>query len=190
MEVEETNNLFYNGVLTHQCVYIDEFAHIDNDIEFYNSTYPVISSGKSTQVIITSTPKGLNLFYKLWVDSVEGRNAFKNLGFDWSVVPGRDEDWKSQTIDNTSPVQFAQEFSCEFHGSSHTLISGQKLQQLAFKNPIDGISTSKCSVYEMPKEGREYCLVVDVAEGLGQDYTVISVFDTGGNLRVKIGRLS
>lgn len=175
--VDDVSRFVANGIVAHNCVFIDEFAHIDNDIEFYNSTYPVISSGKSTQVIITSTPKGLNLFYKLWVDSVEGRNAFKNLGFDWSVVPGRDEDWKAQTIDNTSPVQFAQEFSCEFHGSSHTLISGQKLQQLAFKNPIDGISTSKCSVYEMPKAGREYCLVVDVAEGLGQDYTVVSVFD-------------
>lgn len=94
------------------CIYIDEIAHIDNDVEFYTSTYPVISSGKSTQVIMTSTPKGLNLFYKIWCDAIEGRNKFKTLAYDWTVVPGRDEAWREETIANTSPVQFAQEFEC------------------------------------------------------------------------------
>lgn len=98
-------------------VFIDEFAHIDNDIAFYESTYPVISSGKNTQVIITSTPKGLNLFYHLWSNAMEGRNEFKTLAYDWSVVPGRDEKWKEETIANTSPVQFAQEFEC-VHGDT------------------------------------------------------------------------
>ena len=93
-------------------LYLDEFAHIDNDVEFYTSTYPVISSGKSTQVIMTSTPKGLNLFYRLFTDAVEGRNNFKPLAYDWTVVPGRDEAWREETIANTSPVQFAQEFEC------------------------------------------------------------------------------
>jgi len=93
-------------------LYLDEFAHIDNDVEFYTSTYPVISSGKSTQVIMTSTPKGLNLFYKIWTDAIEGRNNFKTLAYDWTVVPGRDEAWREETIANTSPVQFAQEFEC------------------------------------------------------------------------------
>lgn len=112
--VSETNSYTTNGAESHNCnlIYIDEFAHIENDIAFYESTYPTISSGKNTQVIITSTPKGLNLFYHLWSNAMEGRNEFKTLAYDWSVVPGRDEKWKEETIANTSPVQFAQEFEC------------------------------------------------------------------------------
>lgn len=106
------NQWLANNKNIKNCIYLDEFAHIDNDVEFYTSTYPVISSGKSTQVIMTSTPKGLNLFYKLWTDAVEGRNGFKTLAYDWSVVPGRDEAWRDETINNTSPVQFSQEFEC------------------------------------------------------------------------------
>ena len=159
------------------CLFIDEFAHIDNDTEFYTSTYPVISSGKSTQVIITSTPKGLNLFYKLWQDAIEGRNEYKTLAYDWTVVPGRDDQWRDETIANTSPQQFAQEYSCEFQGSSNTLIAGWKLQQMAFKTPIESLSDKHWSVYDPPQPGHNYCMTVDVSEGLGQDYSVISIFD-------------
>ena len=178
VNVRDTHNYIANGgVLSHQCLYIDEFAHIDNDVEFYTSTYPVISSGKSTQVIITSTPKGLNLFYKLWSDAIEGRNNFKTLGYDWTVVPGRDEKWREETIENTSPVQFAQEYECAFQGSSNTLIAGWKLQQLTFKTPIESLSDKHWSVYEPPNDDHSYCMTVDVAEGLGQDYAVVSIFD-------------
>lgn len=93
-------------------LYIDEFAHLDNDVEFYTSVYPTISSGKSTQVILTSTPKGMNLFFKLWQDAIEGRNEYKTVAYDWTVVPGRDEKWRDETIANTSPQQFAQEYNC------------------------------------------------------------------------------
>lgn len=175
--VDETKSWFTNGLLSHNCILIDEMAHIENDVEFYTSTYPVISSGKTTQVIITSTPKGLNLFYKLWSDALEGRNEFKTLGYDWSVVPGRDEEWKRQTIDNTSPVQFAQEYECSFLGSSNTLISGHKLQQLSFKSPIEELSDDNLCIYYRPEENHNYCATVDVCEGLGQDFAVISVFD-------------
>ena len=105
---------FTNGILSHNCLYIDEFAHIENDVEFYTSTYPVISSGANTQVIITSTPKGLNLFYKLWTDAEEGRNAFKTVAYDWRSVPNRDQTWYEETLANTSPQQFAQEYECVF----------------------------------------------------------------------------
>lgn len=178
VNVHDTHNYIANGnILSHQCLYIDEFAHIDNDVEFYTSTYPVISSGKSTQVIITSTPRGLNLFFKLWTDAIEGRNEYKTLAYDWTVVPGRDETWRDETIANTSPQQFAQEYSCEFLGSSNTLIAGWKLQQLAFKTPIESLSDKHWSVYDPPQPGHNYCMTVDVSEGLGQDYSVISIFD-------------
>jgi hypothetical protein len=166
-------------------VFLDEFAFVPNNIanEFFNSVYPVISSGKSSKIIIVSTPNGMNLFYKLWMDSIEGRNNYKNFEIHWSHVPGRDEAWKEETIRNTSERQFAQEFETEFLGSSNTLISGYKLQQLRYVNPIE--EHDKMKIYEHPiKEGQNesksdhlYCITVDVSEGKNLDSSTFSVID-------------
>jgi len=165
-------------------VFLDEFAFVPNNIanEFFNSVYPVISSGKSSKIIIVSTPNGMNLFYKLWMDSLEGRNNYKNFQIHWSMVPGRDDAWKEETIRNTSERQFAQEFETEFLGSSNTLISGYKLQQLRYINPI--AEHDKMKIYEHPiKEGTEnksdhlYCICVDVSEGKNLDSSAFSVID-------------
>ena len=49
-------------------IFLDEFAFVPNHIaeQFFSSVYPTISSGKSTKVIIISTPNGMNMFYKLY----------------------------------------------------------------------------------------------------------------------------
>jgi hypothetical protein len=119
-------------------VFLDEFAFVPQNIatEFFNSVYPVISSGKKTKIIIVSTPNGMNLFYKLWMDSINKKNDYVSFEIHWSHVPGRDEKWKEETIRNTSLRQFQQEFETEFLGSSNTLISGYKLQQLVYRDPI------------------------------------------------------
>jgi hypothetical protein len=166
-------------------VFLDEFAFVPNNIanEFFNSVYPVISSGKSSKIIIVSTPNGMNLFYKLWMDSIEKRNNYKNFEIHWSMVPGRDAAWKEETIRNTSERQFAQEFETEFLGSSNTLISGYKLQQLRYMNPI--AEHDKMKIYEHPiKEGQNesksdhlYCITVDVSEGKNLDSSTFSVID-------------
>ena len=165
-------------------VFLDEFAFVPNNIahEFFNSVYPVISSGKSSKIIIVSTPNGMNLFYKLWMDSLEKRNNYKNFEIHWSMVPGRDEKWKEETIRNTSQRQFSQEFETEFLGSSNTLISGYKLQQLRYIDPI--AEHDKMKIYEHPiKEDEEnksehlYAMAVDVSEGKNLDSSAFSVFD-------------
>ena len=112
IHVDETHSYFADDILVGNCLMIDEMAHIDNDVEWMASTYPVISSFKNSRVIITSTPKGLNLFHQLFKGAKEGHNAFKPSEYDWRVVPGRDEAWKEETIANTSPMQFAQEYEC------------------------------------------------------------------------------
>lgn len=93
-------------------LYLDEFAFIKNANIFYTATYPVITSGKTTRVIITSTANGVgNVFHRLWVGAVTGASEYRPFRVDWWDVPGRDEKWKAQTIANTSELQFAQEFS-------------------------------------------------------------------------------
>lgn len=95
-------------------IYIDECAHIPKHVwdEFYNSVYPTITSGKETRMIMVSTPKGLNHFYKFWIDSKEKRNSFVNFSVHWRDVPGRDNKWRDETIANTSIEQFDQEQNC------------------------------------------------------------------------------
>ena len=95
-------------------IYLDEFAFVPNHLqeEFFQSVYPTISSGQTSKVVITSTPNGLNMFYKLWKDSEEGRNDYKRVDVHWSQVPGRDEAWKEMIIRNTSVEQFRQEYEC------------------------------------------------------------------------------
>lgn len=156
-------------------IYLDELAFIQNDVEFFTSTYPVITAGKSTKVIITSTPNGMNLFYKLWADAEAGRNSFVPNKFLWWHHPERDEKWKEETLKNISQKQFDQEFECKFFGSSDTLISGSKLQQLTFLEPIR--TDHIFNVYAEPEPGRNYVVAIDVSEGIGKDYSVINVFD-------------
>ena len=109
VNVENTHNFYANSILTHNC---DEFSFVQNDVEFFTSTYPVISSGTKTKIIITSTPNGMNLFYKLYTDAVNKKNEFVPIKYTWESHPNRDENWKRETIRNTSELQFRQEHSC------------------------------------------------------------------------------
>lgn len=158
-------------------VYLDEFAFVPNNIQeqFFASVYPTISSGETTKVLITSTPNGLNLFYKIWSDSETGRNDYKRIDVHWSDVPGRDENWKQQTINNTSEEQFRQEFECEFLGSSSTLISGTKLRTLVYKNPVK--SDEFLKIYQYPEKEKIYVITVDTARGREGDYSALKIFD-------------
>jgi hypothetical protein len=162
---------------TYNLVFLDEFAFVPQNIaaEFFTSTYPVISSGKTTKVIIVSTPHGLNQFYKMWTDAVEQRSLYVPFEVHWSMVPGRDATWREETIRNTSEEQFRQEFETEFIGSSATLIPGAKLKMLAFNNPAE--KEEYLDIYEAPKPGHTYMAIVDCAEGVGLDYSVCSIID-------------
>ena len=158
-------------------IFLDEFAFIQQGMaeEFFNSVYPTISSGQTSKVIIVSTPNGMNHFYKMWTDAIEGRSNYQAFEINWWDVPGRDEEWKKQTIENSSEEQFRQEFECEFLGSVGTLITPGKIAELAIKSPIR--RTDGLDVLEETIEEHNYFITVDVAEGRGQDYSTISVID-------------
>ena len=160
------------------CLVLDELAHVEPNVQvdFFQSVYPTISSGKSTKIIITSTPRGMELFYKLWTDAIEGRNSYKPLEISWTDVPGRDEKWKKQEIANLgSEEAFNQEYSNQFLGSTNTLITGNVLRSLTYCDPINTIGG--CKIFEMPQKNRVYTITVDVAHGAGQDYSAFSVVD-------------
>jgi len=162
---------------SYNIIFLDEFAFIPNHIadDFFASVYPTISSGQSTKVIIVSTPRGMNHFYRMWHDSERGRNEYVPTDVHWSEVPGRDEKWKEQTIANTSEQQFKTEFECEFLGSVDTLISVAKLRNLVYNTPIK--RNAGLDIYEDPKEESNYLITVDVARGISKDYSAFVIFD-------------
>ena len=158
-------------------LFLDEFAFVPNHVadSFFASVYPTITSGKNTKVIIVSTPHGMNHFYRMWHDAERGKNEYVPTDVHWSEVPGRDEVWKEQTIANTSEQQFRVEFECEFLGSVNTLINPSKLKNLVYENPI--IRNAGLDVYEESQKEHNYLITVDVARGLGNDYSAFIVFD-------------
>ena len=155
----------------------DEFAFVPNHIadSFFASVYPTITSGKSTKVIIVSTPHGMNHFYRMWHDAEKGSNEYIPTDVHWTEVPGRDEEWKRQTIANTSEQQFKVEFECEFLGSVDTLISPSKLRVLVYDDPIT--RSAGLDVYVDPIRNHDYIVTVDVARGVGIDYSAFVVTD-------------
>ena len=158
-------------------LFLDEFAFVPNHIadSFFASVYPTITSGKSTKVIIVSTPHGMNHFYRMWHDAEKGKNEYVPTDVHWSEVPGRDEVWKEQTIKNTSEQQFKIEFECEFLGSVDTLIAPSKLKTLVYDNPIK--QSAGLDIHEEPKDKHDYVITVDVARGVGEDYSAFIVTD-------------
>ena len=159
-------------------IFLDEFAFVPNHIAeaFFSSVYPTITSGKSTKVIMVSTPCGMNHFYRYWHDAQRGKNEYTATEVHWSEVPGRDAKWKEQTIKNTSEQQFKVEFECEFLGSVDTLISVVKLRNLVFEDPIQN-NGKGLVVYENPVKGNDYIITVDTARGIDHDYSCFIVFD-------------
>ena len=162
---------------SYNIVFLDEFAFVPTNIaeEFFSSVYPTISSGKSTKVIIVSTPNGMNHFYKLWHDAERKKNSYNAIEAHWSEVPGRDEKWKQETIANTSDSQFQQEFECDFIGSAGTLISAAKLKSLVYEDPL--VSSEGLDIYEQPIPGHEYLMTVDVSRGMKMDYSAFILVD-------------
>ncbi len=162
---------------SYNIVMLDEFAFVPTNVadEFFSSVYPTISSGKSTKVIIVSTPNGMNHFYKLWNDAENGRNSYRHTEAHWSEVPGRDAAWQAETIANTSEQQFQQEFECDFIGSAGTLIAGHKLKSLSYNDPLT--SSGGLDIYEEPIQGHEYLMTVDVSRGMKLDYSAFILID-------------
>ena len=163
--------------MTFNIIFLDEFAFVPTHIaeQFFASVYPTITSGKSSKVMIVSTPHGMNMYYRMWMDAVNKVSDFTPIEVHWSEVPGIDDKWKEQTIKNTSERQFQQEFECSFLGSVDTLISVLKLQAMPYWDPIE--KSGGLDVYVQPEKDHEYCISVDVSRGSSNDYSAFVVID-------------
>jgi hypothetical protein len=159
--------------------YIDEAAFIENWDEFFTSVYPTISSGDTTKLLLTSTPKGLNHFFQVVEGAKAGTNGYVYVEAPWWRHPKRNEAWKEATLKglNFDQQKFEQDFCCSFIGSTSSLIPGSTLK-LIISDITDPIhSANGLSVYKDPVVGKTYTMVVDVSRGKGLDYSAFHVFD-------------
>jgi hypothetical protein len=171
-DVEETNSYITNNVISHNCAFVENWE------EFFTSTIPTVTSGETTKVVLVSTPKGLNHFYKIWSFASQGKNEYYPIEVKWDRVPGRTAEWKKRTLEtdlNYDFEKFAQEHEVSFQGSSGTLIAGWKLKELTPQPPIqkkDGLT-----LYESPIPNHLYVCIADVSHGKGQDYSAFHIID-------------
>jgi hypothetical protein len=160
-------------------LFLDEFAFVPTNLadEFFTSVYPTISSGETSKIFVASTPKGMNHFYKMWTEAEEGINGFHHLFVHWSDVPGRDKKWGDDQRRVLGEIKFAQEMDCEFLGSSDTLISGTKLRNIPFIQPIYLSDTQDFTIFQKPVPGNNYVMTVDTSRGTSQDYSAFTIVD-------------
>ncbi len=160
-------------------LYIDEYGFVPANIadEFFSSVYPTISGGTTTKLLVSSTPNGMNHFYKMVVDAREKRNGFTLIEVDWRAVPGRDDAWALDQKNTLGEEKFLQEMEIEFMGSNGTLINGRVLRSMAFISPLPIKSIEGLSLYKEPSKERSYMIVVDTSRGKGLDYHAFIVVD-------------
>jgi hypothetical protein len=159
-------------------LYLDEFAFVPSNIadEFFTSVYPTISSGETSKILISSTPCGMNHYYRMWTEAIEGYNGFKYIEANWRQVPGRTQQWANEQRKVLGEEKFLQEMECEFMGSAGTLLSAASLKSLAFVKPLH-TSDNGIKIYEQPQQGHNYVIVADTSRGRGLDYSACMVIN-------------
>ncbi len=158
-------------------VYLDEYAVVSNNVaeDFNTSVWPTLSTGETTKLFVSSTPRGRNHFFKLWKEAESGVNGFKHVFYAWDVVPGRDANWLAQQRRDLGELKFARDILCTFENSSNTLISGSAINKLVNYAPIKQDENLK--IFDEPIEGHNYISIADVARGTENDYSTLVTID-------------
>lgn len=160
-------------------LYLDEFAHVPRHLitEFMDSVFPAISSAQTSKIIISSTPKGQNHFYNIWKDAIKKLNSYEAIKVEYTEVPGRDAAWRTKVIKDMGMRHFSQEYLLNFLGSSSTLIMGEVLDKLSFKDPTETRFGGMLEMYEPVDKSKkyEYILGIDSSEGVGKNWSVVNI---------------
>ena len=186
-------------------LYLDEFAFLRPGMadEFMASVMPTISSGKTTRIIITSTPNGLNHFYRMWEDGVDENKAtphelqakYVRSVVLWNEVPGREPQWGIDEEARIGEQRFRQEYMCEFVGSATTLIDYKCLEHLHPERPLPVPGVPKqysLRLFDIPlpkqlleKEDWTYVAALDTGFGMRQDYHVLQILLAKSSIRAE-----
>ena len=177
-------------------LFMDEFAHIPANFvdTFYENVYPTVSASLNSKVIITSTPNGFNKFYDIYTAADKGLSEYTPFRVDWWDVPGRDDKWAQQEVANLgSDEAFNRQYGNQFIAGSSLLLGAASLKKLT-ENQIEfehkeipefddaEIDYSGLlwkpgfNLDEIEEDYNYWVFSVDIAEGVGGDYSVINIF--------------
>jgi hypothetical protein len=167
-------------------LYIDEYAYIKPSMvrTFWGNIYPSLVNNPNSKCVITSTPNGRNMFWELWKGAEMKINRFKTSRIYWYDVPGRDEQFKIDTIANIGEEAWEMGFECSFDTQLKSIFN-TPTQKLLRENQLRNESLwSKNNNYLGEKFNMEFIsqdiikydlkkdyflLGIDIAEGLEQD---------------------
>jgi hypothetical protein len=155
----------------------DEFAFLSPNLaeEFIASVFPTLSSSESSKLIIVSTPKGMNHYYKIWREAEAGINGFIPIAAKWQDHPHRTQTWADEQLRELGDLKYNQEILCEFLGSSLSLISGSAISSIPLG--IGTVIFDGYTEYHQPIPGHSYVIMTDVARGAELDYSAFIVLD-------------
>lgn len=170
-------------------LYIDEFAYIKPKMvkKFWENIYPALVNNPLSKVIITSTPNGRNMFYELWKGAETKANKFIPYRIYWYDVPGRDEQFKRDTIANIGIEGWEMGFECSFDTQLKSVFTSgiqKKLRIEQLRNekmwsknndPIGNVLEMEFidkKVVDYDLKHDYFILGIDISEGLEQDSTV------------------
>jgi hypothetical protein len=168
---------------TANILFVDEADWIEPNMlnEFWASVYPIISSSTKSKIIMASTPRDTSgLFYRLYDESLKGKNAWVHMKVLWNEVPGRDEKWARDTMSGMADSNmWKREFECEFDEVGESAIDGELFDEMKrhTMDPLFLYDDGTYKLWERPNENRIYVAGVDIAEGVGKDASVIQILD-------------
>ena len=167
------------------CLAIDEAAFIEPHLleEFWASVIPSISSGKTSKILMVSTPNGVgNKFYEIFSEAEKGKlEGWLAERIDWWNVPGRDEEWKRTMIAalGGSEEKFLQEFGNTFLDDASAAVGALVIERFKLnkKPPLWTSENGEYIVFEYPDKDKLYTIGVDVGEGIGRAASVAQILD-------------
>jgi hypothetical protein len=176
---------------TSNLLIIDEMAHCPNELmkELWKSAIPIISSMKKSQLVVISTPNGVdNKFYELYQQAQKPDSDWHLEVVNWWDVPGRDDEWKKQALDAIGTKDdFDQEYGNVFHDKNKTAIDPELLEKLKSqsKEPVLVMDNGNYKIFETPNPESFYAIGVDVGEGIGRTNTVAQILDVSDLTNIK-----
>lgn len=173
LEVDNGHHYTASGIEVSNCAFIAKNKWDD----FFKSTFPTISSGQTTKLLIVSTPAGKNHFYDMWCKAQNGESEMHPVEVNWWDVPGRDEEWHKKMLRTMTEEQFDVEYGNSFDVESTALIPKAVIRKLRSKVADALESSTTMKIYERPERGRKYVCSVDVSAGVGKDSSVVAIMD-------------
>jgi thiol-disulfide isomerase/thioredoxin len=166
---------------------LDEAAFIDCMDKHWKAMYPTLSAGGNCVAISTVNGVG-NWYYDTWMDAQAKKNKFHIIELDfWEHPDYNDKEWVADQKAQLGKKGWDQEVMRSFLGSGETYIPSDiivKIENAIKKKgpPVEVKFPEWCNdreefieeegalwVWEWPKDGHDYTMAVDCADGGGED---------------------